>query len=39
MSLDGFLSTGPNDDQSWVTWGLNDIKPHVLELLESIEQF
>ena len=37
MSLDGFVSTGPNDEQKWVTWALEDIKPHVLELLDSID--
>ena len=37
MSLDGYASTGPNDEQSWVTWALQDIKPHVLELLNSID--
>jgi dihydrofolate reductase len=35
MSLDGFVSTGPNDEQKWVTWALQDIKAHVLELLDS----
>jgi dihydrofolate reductase len=35
MSLDGFVSTGPNDEQKWVTWAIEDIKPYVLELLDS----
>src|SRR3990172_12462590 len=37
MSIDGFVSTGPNDDQSWVTWALDEIYHDVLELLDSID--
>jgi len=37
MSLDGFVSTGPNDEQKWVTWALGDIYQHVLGLLDSID--
>lgn len=37
MSLDGFVSTGPNDEQNWVTWALSDIYQHVLDLLDSID--
>ncbi len=37
MSVDGFVSTGPNDEQKWVTWALSDIYQHVLELLNSID--
>jgi dihydrofolate reductase len=37
ISVDGFASTGPNDDQSWVTWALEDIFDDVLELLNSID--
>jgi len=37
MSLDGFVSTGPNDEQKWVTWALRDIYQHVLDLLNSID--
>src|SRR3972149_4101333 len=37
MSLDGFISTGPNDEQKWVTWALGDIYQHVLDLLDSID--
>jgi len=37
ISVDGFVSTGPNDDQSWVTWALEDIFDDVLELLNSID--
>lgn len=36
-SLDGFVATGPNDEQSWVTWALDEIKPHVIELLDSTD--
>ena len=35
MSLDGFVSTGPNDEQTWVTWALDEITPHVIELLDT----
>ena len=37
MSLDGFVSTGPNDEQKWVTWALDDIYQHVMELLDSVD--
>ena len=37
MSLDGFVSTGPNDEQKWVTWALKDIYQHVMDLLNSID--
>jgi dihydrofolate reductase len=37
ISVDGFVSTGPNDDQSWVTWALEDIYDDVLQLLNSID--
>ena len=37
MSVDGFVSTGPNDEQKWVTWALEDIYQHVLDLLNSID--
>jgi dihydrofolate reductase len=36
-SVDGFVSTGPNDDQSWVTWALDEIYTDVLDLLDSID--
>lgn len=36
-TLDGFVSTGPNDEQAWVTWDLESIRPHVLELLDSCD--
>lgn len=35
MSIDGFVSTGPNDEQQWVTWAWDEIRPHVLGLLDS----
>ncbi len=37
MSIDGFVSTGPDDDQSWVTWALDEIYKDVLDLLDSID--
>jgi len=35
MSLDGMVSTGPNDDQGWVVWALEEIYEDVLTLLDS----
>jgi dihydrofolate reductase len=35
ISIDGFVSTGPNDEQHWVTWAWEEIKGNVLGLLES----
>jgi dihydrofolate reductase len=35
ISVDGFVSTGPNDEQRWVTWAWDEIRPHVLGLLDS----
>jgi dihydrofolate reductase len=35
MSLDGMISTGPNDEQKWVTWALQEIYQDVLGLLDS----
>lgn len=37
MSVDGFVSTGPNDEQQWVTWALEDIYPYVTELADSTD--
>lgn len=34
MSIDGLVSTGPNDEQKWVTWAFDELKPYVLELLD-----
>jgi dihydrofolate reductase len=35
VTLDGFNSTGPNDEQQWVTWDLAGIKQYVIDLLET----
>ncbi len=35
ITLDGMVSTGPNDEQKWVTPALNEIMPDVLDLLDS----
>jgi dihydrofolate reductase len=35
ISVDGFVSTGPNDEQKWVTWAWEEIREHVMELLNS----
>jgi dihydrofolate reductase len=36
-SLDGYVSTGPNDEQAWVTWDLEGIYQHVLDLLDATD--
>jgi dihydrofolate reductase len=35
VSLDGFNSTGPQDEQKWVTWAWDEIKEYVLNLLDT----
>ena len=35
VSLDGLNSTGPNDEQTWVTWAWDEIKNYVLDLLDT----
>lgn len=37
MSVDGFVSTGPNDEQHWVTWAGDEIRSYVLELFDSTD--
>lgn len=37
VSVDGFASTGPNDEQRWVTWALEEITPYVLDLFDSTD--
>jgi dihydrofolate reductase len=37
ISIDGFVSTGPNDEQKWVTWAWEEIRPHVLALADSTD--
>src|SRR5262245_10574075 len=37
MSIDGFVSTGPNDEQKWVTWAWAEIRPYVIGLLEATD--
>ena len=37
ISLDGFNSTGPNDEQKWVTWAWDEIKQYVLDLARSCD--
>ncbi len=37
MSIDGFVSTGPNDEQQWVTWAWDEIGPYVLDLRDSTD--
>lgn len=36
MSLDGFVSTGPNDEQKWVTWALDDIYPQRIIVAKKV---
>jgi len=35
ISIDGFVATGPNDEQHWVTWAWEEIEPYVMELLST----
>lgn len=37
VSLDGFVSTGPNDGQQWVTWAWDEISQYVLDLHGSCD--
>jgi len=37
VSLDEFNSTGPNDEQKWVTWAWDEIKQYVLDLADSAD--
>jgi dihydrofolate reductase len=37
VSVDGFNSTGPHDEQKWVTWAWDEIKQYVLALAESCD--
>lgn len=37
VSVDGFNSTGPNDEQKWVTWAWDEIKQDVLDLANSCD--
>lgn len=37
ISVDGFVATGPNDEQKWITWAWEEIKPYVLELNSSAD--
>jgi len=35
VTIDGFNSTGPNDEQKWVTWDLDGIKQYVIDLFDT----
>lgn len=37
ISVDGFVSTGPDDEQKWVTWAWEEIRDHVLGLADSAD--
>ena len=37
ISIDGFVSTGPNDEQKWVTWAWEEIRQDVLDLSDSTD--
>ena len=37
VSVDGYNAAGPNDEQKWVTWDLEGVRPRVLELLDSAD--
>lgn len=33
VSIDGFVATGPDDDQRWVTWAWDEIREQVMEII------
>ena len=37
ISVDGFVATGPNDEQKWVTWAWDEIKQYVLDLSDTTD--
>ena len=37
ISVDGFNSTGSNDEQKWVTWAWDEIQQDVLDLAISCD--
>ena len=37
ISLDGYNAAGPSDEQKWVTWDVEGIRPHVVGLLDSAD--
>jgi len=37
VSIDGFNSTGPNDEQTWVTWAWEEIREDVLGLFDTCD--
>ena len=37
ISVDGYNAAGPNDEQKWVTWDLEGVRPRVVELLDSAD--
>jgi hypothetical protein len=37
MSVDGFVSKGPNDEQKWVTLVWDEIKSYVINLLDATD--
>jgi hypothetical protein len=37
ISVDGFVATGPDDDQTWVTWAWDEIRDHVVEIFDRAD--
>src|SRR5690606_20537743 len=37
ISVDGFIATGPGDEQKWVTWAWDEIKQYVLDLADTAD--
>ena len=37
ISVDGFVATGPNDEQKWVTWAWDEIKSDVIGLFDTTD--
>lgn len=37
ISLDGYAAAGPDDEQKWVTWAWDEIKPYVVDFAASAD--
>lgn len=37
VSVDGFVATGPDDDQRWVTWAWDEIRDQVMEIIDGAD--
>jgi dihydrofolate reductase len=37
VSVDGFVASGPDDDQQWVTWAWDEIRGEVMEIIAGAD--